>query len=82
MIDLDEVLDTNVIWSPEEKEREFRKIVEDKQLGQVDDAMVDLTTANLIVRILDNLNQETKNKILSHRASVIIRAAWKYTNTK
>lgn len=67
------------VWSAEEKEAGFRKIVKEKQCAPIDDCvLVDLFTASSVVQILDVLKPETKAKLLNYRGTMIIELVWKY----
>lgn len=66
------------LWTPEQREEGFRKIVNECAFGNVEDCIgVDLFTANYVVQVMDNLNEENKKKFLSYPASHMIAITWR-----
>ena len=47
------------------KEDALRQIVADKQMGKVDGTSVDMTSANVILQVLDALNPQNREKYLN-----------------
>ncbi len=47
------------------KEDALRQIVADKQMGKVDGTTVDMTSANVILQVLDALNPQNREKYLN-----------------
>ena len=51
--------------SDNSKEAQLRQIVADKQMGKVDGTTVDMTSANVILQVLDALNPQNREKYLN-----------------
>ena len=51
--------------SDNSKEAQLRQIVADKQMGKVDGVSVDMTSANVILQVLDALNPQNREKYLN-----------------
>jgi hypothetical protein len=65
-------------WTPEQREAGFRKIVDERSYGQVENCpFVDLYTASTVVQIIDALSPERKAKFLSVNAYAMIDLTWK-----
>lgn len=65
-------------WTPEQREAGFRKIVAERQFGIVENCIgVDLTTAHVVVQVMDALSPENKAKFLQFDALRMTEIAWK-----
>ena len=51
--------------SDNSKEAQLRQIVADKQMGKVDGTSVDMTSASVILQVLDALNPQNREKYLN-----------------
>jgi|TARA_R110000796_G_C14488852_1_gene427552 hypothetical protein len=59
------------------KEDALRQIVADKQYAKVEGVSVDLTTANLLVQILDSLSPANKENFLGRPVEEMVSIAYK-----
>lgn len=64
----------------EEKLTKLRTIVSEHQANEIGGVLVDATTANLLVKVYDALNETNKAKFLSLSISGMAGIAWKLAN--
>ncbi len=60
-----------------DKYQSIKRIVDERTMGKVDNIMVDLTTANMLLTIADKLNPTNKEKFLSLPIQKMVALGWK-----
>lgn len=65
------------VWTPEQREEGFRKIVRGRSFDQVENIpMCDLTTAGMVCSVMDALSPENKAKYLTFNALAMVNIGW------
>ena len=60
-----------------DKEQQLRDIVDQKQMGEIDGSKVDLTSASAIVKVLDAINDQNKERFLNMPVDKMAQIAFK-----
>ena len=60
-----------------DKEQQLRDIVDQKQMGEIDGSKVDLTSAAAIVKVLDAVNDQNKERFLNMPVDKMAQIAFK-----
>lgn len=60
-----------------DKEQQIRDIVDQKQMGEIDGTKLDLTSASAIVKVLDAINDQNKERFLSMPVDKMAQIAFK-----
>lgn len=81
MEDLEDYISTTSSTSLNPKEQKrydtIKEIVDEGQYEKIDGVIIDGTTANMLLKILDNLNEENKKKMLSMPIKKMVDVSWK-----
>ena len=61
----------------ERKMRQFQKIVDECQMGEVEGQPVDLSSANVVLQVYKALNESNKEKFLKEEPTAMCKIAWR-----
>lgn len=79
---IDEVEKKKGVLQGESKLDAIRSIVKNKQIAKVNGQSLDLTTANVITKVADNLSEKNKKLFLAMPVEKMARIAFKLTSRK
>lgn len=65
----------------QEKYDLIKSIVEEKTAKKVDGYLLDLTTASMLLKVIDGLKESVRNKFLNESISKMAQIAWKVTSS-